>query len=197
MVGSLQQDPSMVYKKTLRVTIDDQPYRGTGVYPLSETQKITISPVITPQVIRITSCHREIFLENPKVPYRFHYDPTDIESSPACPLEIGVYSIKKGVEYGYIDFITKENLPATIHCNGEIDIAGGVSICQAKKGLVQKISFSDPVRYKTNCLIMIEKNNTFEYQAPKGICQAIFTDSQGLLHRHIVYGYEDILIREN
>ena len=81
--------------------------------------------------------------------------------------------------------------------NGQTYISNGVSVCQSKEGLFQKIKFNTPVKTATNADCNIKGEGTeFEFKIKKDYCVTLFKElNSGKLHKLTTVGYENILIR--
>lgn len=149
-----------------------------------------------------TSCHREVAIENMAKEAQGFFTPVPgIEDVGGCAVELGGYDKKNGKHsWGFVDFETSEaNLPAVMKCNGEVVNSKGVSVCQSRAGLYQRIEFPVPVVTATaSCgkIIPKEEDKVLEFALPKGQCVfAIREKGGGRMHRLTTIGYESILIR--
>jgi hypothetical protein len=162
-----------------------------------------------------TDCHMEhtqedagrggIFSQKNQVEFTYN---RDYSGSKYCPVEVGAYEAKNGNRHGwgFIDFESdEETVPATVYCNGYVEKTLGVSICQSKKGLMQKIVF--PVAMETTmdderCQMPISNDSKeFEFPMVPGFCAYSFREFDsgefgGRFHRLTTLGYDKILIRE-
>ena len=123
--------------------------------------------------------------------YTFQYTPDKEEQQ--CTLFIGAYDEKGRHGWAIVDFETP-GMPAEIKCNGEKSFHNGSSICQSKVGLVQKIRLDEPVITDPDCPLF-KDGDYYTYPIQAGSCVFVFMNSKGEIHRHISYGYEQILIR--
>ncbi|MBE9526421.1 MAG: hypothetical protein IME94_05540 [Proteobacteria bacterium] len=158
------------------------------------------------ELIKITTCHREIVIEanrifRSKKKFNWRYVPTSLELDGVCPVFIGAYDTKGQHSWAYVDFrLPTEKLKAHVDCSGlSLDYVG-LSVCQARKGLTQRISFESKVIHdvSTGCSELIDVgNNSFEISVERGLCHYVFSDVKSKqVHRLTVYGYEDVLLRE-
>lgn len=196
-------DPSVYYKRDIELTINGQKYKGIAVPAKAPEYKLEIEGGGGAEInmLTATSCHREITVEGSAKKYAWTYRPIKgLEDGMGCLLEIGAYNKQGRHSWATIDFLTgSETLAAEIQCNGGKLSSQGVSICQAKAGLTQKIIFSERVKVSPDpgCAPMRTKDEkTFEYEITKGECPYYFATREGKLHRHSALGYESILIRE-
>lgn len=202
-------DPAINYRRDIDLEINDQKFEGVAVPAPHHKYEIKIRPKGGAQVnmLTITTCHREIVLDEPKADFwttnriTYTYRPIKgIEDGMGCLLDIGAYNKEGRHAWATVDFISRlDTLPAKLRCNGSDFDAKGVSICQAKTGLIQKISFPERVKVSPDtehCNVMksVDGQN-FEYIVPRGECSFYFGTKDGKFHRHTTLGYESILIR--
>lgn len=158
------------------------------------------------ELIKITTCHRETVIEanrifHSKKEFDWRYVPTALELDGVCPLFIGAYDTKGQHSWAYVDFrLPTEKLKAHVNCSGlSLDYVG-LSVCQARKGLMQRISFKSKVIHNVSdgCSRLDDLgNNSFEISTERGLCHYVFSDVKSKqVHRLTVYGYEDVLLRE-
>lgn len=158
------------------------------------------------ELIKITTCHREIVVEanrifRSKKEYKWKYKPTEIEKSGICPIFIGAYDTKGQHAWAYIDTrLPSENLKASIDCSGSQRASIGLSVCQARTGLAQRISFTSKVIYTPSegCSNLTKlKGNAYEFSVESGLCHYVFSDIKTKqIHRLTAYGYDEVLLRE-
>jgi len=177
-----------------------------------------------------TSCHREITQEDAGYKGKFlgfgrdskmaklEYIPVDgIENTGSCPIEFGGYEKKRGRHsWGFL--ITEHKgstLPSVVKCNGRETQYRGVSGCQSRHGLIQRIEFPKPVvfqipkkytdstsdyvkgglcQYKD--LRMLD-SKIIEYRMPKGECMFYIQEvaDPGRISEHYDWGYTKIMIK--
>lgn len=131
---------------------------------------------------------------------KFEYRPNELEKDGYCPIEFGGYEKDKGRHsWGFVDFQTPDaTLPATLLCNGERIASKGVSICQSRAGLIQRIKFAEAVKVFPDvaCNIGQTEGVVFEFELPRGQCVFRFRSTvTGREHRLTTLGFEKILIR--
>lgn len=211
-------NPEFIYKKDMIIDIDGIEAEGVAVIPKKETHKFHITARGDLDLFTFTTCHREEIAEKAwnvnerrgrwifrrtiekKREVKLDYTPGEIERSGGCPVFVGGYEVKGGRHsWGMVDFETDEaKLVAKINCNGLEYDSNGVSICQSREGLIQKISFQDVVYLlpEENCSIGKTEGKEFEFKIKKGECVYAFMDSKKQIHRLTTFGYEKILIRE-
>lgn len=185
-------------------------YDGVGVVPESSAYRITVFPTGKADMITVSSCHREEKTADPekhswfKKGYPFIIQPMkDLETDRACPFDIGIYEKAHGGRHAWgmaVPDSKKYKLPAMARCNGVTKQYKGVSVCQAKKGLIQEYIFDRKVDYATTvgCEIMTPKEgNRWSFLMPPGPCTLYFIDynNPDLVHQANFHGYDSIPIR--
>lgn len=210
----------IAYQKDLKldvsVWLDDdwketKTINGMGVVRKATGYKVKVYAPGDVDMMTILSCHREWKTPSPKRKggwfqkkfYEFKVFPTqEIEVQRACPMEIGVYEKDKG-RHGWgliVPENERENMMATVKCNGETIVYGGTSVCQAKKGLMQKIEFEKRVvaTQMAGCGIQVpDDKKNWSFIMPPGECVIFFVDEKNPnnVHKLVTYGYDVIPIR--
>lgn len=199
--------PDVLYKREMKININGQVSRGTIVAKKSPEYKISIDATGTLDLFTYQTCNREYtqeeagsFLDGSKV--SFKYVPvSEIETTRTCPIELAGYEKKRGRHsWGLIDFESEEfQLEARVVCNGKQSYPVGVSICQAKEGLIQEIQFPGDVVTAftdTKCTMTTKDNRTFRFEMPRGACLFLYkSKGTGKMHKLTTFGYQEILIR--
>lgn len=188
---------------------------GVGVLPYADSYDLLIENEGKLNFFAMTSCHREkttenydksIFKKDGRI--KINYEPT-LEKSKACPLFVAAFNRQGKHGWGAIFFEhPKYQLKANIECNGDNKIANGVSVCQSRQGLLQKITFQEevvavrpvdgPAERKEPCPVLPTKDNkTFEFLMPTRECVYGFV-SKNTKQVHIfnTIGYEQLIVRE-
>lgn len=203
-------DPEVFYRRDMKMTINGVPFIGVAVPARAEVYEIEIETVGDINMLTVTSCHREDVFEEPtrgwfkkNNRFKYTYRPLKgIEDGRGCLLDVGSYERTKGRHaWGTVDFVTAtETLPAITTCDGVVLKTGPVSICQAKAGLTQRIRFDQPMKVSPDkgCEANMRTENglLFEYEAAKTECTYYFGSKDGKWHRHSVFGYESIFVRD-
>jgi hypothetical protein len=198
------------YKRDIKIEYGGKSYRGIAVLPSGVNYDIKITAAGKLDLFTFTDCHMEhtaedagqggIFSRKNVVDFKYS---REFAGASYCPVELGGYEVKGRHSWGFIDFQSpNETLPAKIFCNGYSENTAGVSVCQSKKGLYQKIVF--PVGVETNlatdtCPMPISiDSKTFEFPTVPGLCVYAFREFSGArrFHRLTTLGYDKILIRE-
>lgn len=205
------------YKRDMILEVGGKKGEGVLVVPLTASIPFHVTARGDLDLFTFTTCHREETAEDAgnvtertgwlfkrtitkKREVKLDFKPTLIEGAGGCPVILGGYEEQKGRHsWGLVDFETPEaTLPAMLSCNGQVLSVGGVSICQARQGLIQSIKFSQKVRVspEPECAIGATDGDAFEFPIPKGQCVFAFMAEDGKLHRLTTLGYEQILIRK-
>jgi len=181
---------------------------GTLVVPLNPNYTIKVTAKGDLDLFTITTCHREISLEDAwnkgifsdKRKLEFVFEEGDLEISKYCPIHLtGFEKVKGRHSWAIIDISNEENGErAHIRCNGIDHAMEGVSICQSKEGLLQEIAFPLPVQVMipSGCARMeTEDNLKFRYKISPKECVYVFMSEFKTVHRLTTIGYESILVR--
>lgn len=202
------------YRKK-RLVRETAKFCGVGVLPFLEKYNIEVQAQGNLNFFSLTTCHEETTSENPdsgwfkkKGKVGFTYEPT-MERGKACPLYVSAYDKRQRHGWGIIAFENpRYELPAKLSCNGYVEEYNGVSICQSREKLLQKIEFGEPVKLvapvngaaerKQPCPVIGKDNDkTIEFLLPNRECVYGFIGKKtGKVHQLITVGYEDIIIRE-
>ena len=194
------------YRKDLKFKINNSFFIGVAVPPIAEAYEIEIEAPFKLDLLKIETCHREISIQDAfykkrilkkRNLYKFNFVPIEIEKD--CIVEISALSKKEAHSFGFIALNSGfYNITATNTCNGTKKSSEGVSICQAKKGLIQQIKFKEKVIPQGNCPIMKINDFKFQYEIKKNHCVFLFTVKDLLrrkIHKLHTYGYEKIILR--
>jgi len=110
------------FKKTMRLSVNGHKGVGTLVVPSSNRYKIKIDIDSRAELLKLSSCHREISVQRggwfSKRTHTFKFNSAiGIENEGFCPIMIGSFDKKCGHQWGMIE-IRNKKLPSTLHCNG-------------------------------------------------------------------------------
>lgn len=208
----------VVYKKDMAIKYDGVSYVGVAVLPESSSYDIHIIAKGDLDLFTFTNCHRDENSENAwnvtetsrnfifkkttslKKEIKLTFKPTPLEKDGVCPVFIGGFEEEKGRHsWGLIDFEdANHKLIGSMECNGELNTSTGVSICQSRAGLIQRITFGVKVRVlpEAECDLGKTEGESFEFGIKKGQCVYAFMSDSGALHRLTTFGYEQVLIRK-
>ena len=214
-------DPDAVKKGLYRrdITITGSGYQGQGVVVLPKQNKyqLELKAVGNFDLLTFTTCHREITEKDAGYKGKFlgygkdkklakmEYEPAKgIEDSGSCPIDIGGYEKKDGRHSWGAILIENEasKLPSVVKCNGRETQYRGVSACQSRIGLLQRIEFLIEVEYDLDTKCKYENikfdGKVFEYAMPQGECLIYFMEKTGekRVSEHYDYGYSKIIIGE-
>jgi len=203
--------PMPVFKYDLRGTVNGTSFDGVGVIPYSSVYTFRVESRVDVDLLSITSCHRDFSVESAinvgwfksKRGYEYKFVPSEgIENIGSCLVRLAALNKSDGLNaWGIVDFETPgETLPATSYCNGRQDKTGGVSICQTRAGLTQRLVFEVPVKtssYSAKCSMKSVDAKTWEYELSAGECVIAFQEIGGAkrIHRHTTVAFTDILVR--
>ena len=152
--------------------------------------------------ILIQTCHRQKAFNNPARDFVYDYLPAMfLENWDECGLEAVVTTSTGNVLVAMAEFTSNETLTARHWCNGDfLQSPSGVSFCQARAGLVQRIAFDEPVYVESgkSCPgVEPESGSTqlFTYKVGKDLCIYSFLAVAAggtKFHRLVTRGYEKI-----
>jgi len=202
----------MTYRKKGEIV---KSFCGAGVVPYADRYNFEVTAFGKLDFFALTTCHEEVTSERPdKGIWRkdgkvtVNYIPT-IEKSLHCPLFVSAYNRKQRHAWGVIVFESPDYvLRATLECNGYSESVQGVSVCQSRHGLVQRITFKEPVKLvkpvggasdrKTPCPVIGKDGDTvIQFPIPPRECMYGFIGLRtGQVHQLYTIGYEEIIIRE-
>lgn len=200
------------YRKRL-IKSDVITFHGVGTLPYAKDYNFKVIGFAKFDYFSATSCHEEL-VSNDRNSWFKKNGETDLSYAPTlergknCPLFIATYSKTQKHGFGLLVFEDpRYKLKAELHCNGYLLKTNGVSICQSKMGLLQKIVFDeevhllDPVKgaaeRRNPCPeIKITDGKSFEYLIPARECVYGFIGKKSReIHQHHTVGYENIIVR--
>lgn len=199
-------DVDKIYRKDLRVQIDKTwgnvaaDFTGMGVLDQKPSYNLTVFFNHKPTKFTLTTCHREVVWSNPGNGVKYTYTPEpSLEYGDYCPIEMGAFDDQGRHAWGMIDFRGgSEKLPALLNCNGETIKSNGVSLCQTKTKLMQKITFEEPVKAGASegCPLpkQSEDMKSLILEVGRGKCLYLFKGAKDY-HRMITFGYDDVILR--
>lgn len=200
-----QIDTSVIYRADIRLKINGQEAVGVIVVPKAASYTIEGHVKGLFDFLLARSCHREISWELHDDDFRYVYQPIPgLEDGRECPLEFeGVEKVKARDSSALIEFEDPAyQMPATTICNGESKATHGVSACQAKVGLFQRIIFPVPVLMAApNPICRFPEpadHMTFEFPMASGKCLYVFREigPERREHRFRTRGYDQIILRD-
>lgn len=200
--------PTKSYRKSLPITVNGKSGAGVMTVAQSSLYAVTLYPPANAEGVMVTSCNRQVFnirRERPSIwgkdkPIVFNLKPmAGIETLGNCYFEITTLDMD-GNNGSALIAIENEKLDATLYCNGEIIEAEGVSLCQSKTGLTQRVIFNEEVaadRVNDLCpaLQPLETMVGFDVEIGSGLCAYIFKGLKSKnFHRMTTYGYDEFFI---
>lgn len=209
------------YKRDMIITVNGITGEGVLVVPFSPIYRFEVEARGPLDMFIMSTCHREVSKEKAynvektvksgpfgwgtrKIVYKnkvtFDYIPDSEEIMRYCPMQLAGYDRDHGKHsWGFIDFIGgEERLKGSLSCNGEVSNVDSVSVCQARSGLIQSISFEKPIQgveSEPGCDKGEIDENTFRYTSSLGQCVYAILSANDI-HRHTAIGYEGILLRD-
>jgi hypothetical protein len=195
------------YKRDMIIEFEGVKSEGFVVLPKRNSYKLRFHAKGKLDLFTLTTCHREITAEKIRggifnqvgTEYEMQFTPIEGIETSNCPIFIGGYDEQRGRHsWGAIEIADPSmDLEAQTLCNGEKRNHKGISICQSKEGLIQEISFPEPVRtaFEGSCKMDSPDGKTFLYEMIKGECAFVFMAKDGRMHRLTTLGYEKIIVR--
>jgi len=122
-----------------------------------------------------------------------------IEDIDLCPYRLSAFDLNGQHSWGMVvPEISASKLHGLIYCNGKSYTGNGVSICHAKKGLLQSVRFTPKTTVKSTCSEEpVLKGLAWEYSMSNEECLHIFKSEAGEFHTHVVLPFEQVLLRED
>lgn len=207
-------DPEVFYKRDLPVCLKDVGcFEGAAVFPDQTTYEFDIAPKgeASIDLLLVNSCHREETFEKTatgwwifknKSRFKYYYSPVaGLEDTGDCSVRINTLEKTQGRHAWFVARFEnkKYTLPASVFCNGEKKDFHGVSICQSKRGLIQRIKFNEPVMIEAdpNCPMPKKAvDGAYEWNVSIGECGYSIISGSGKKHDLLAIGYDGVLIRE-
>lgn len=209
------ETPLYVYRADLQITTDAVTFDGVGVTSArSVAMDINVVSQINLDRVEVETCAREDVCENGKPcngnftiddgwfgtsgkSMTYHYLPSPDESVGSCPIYFRVYAKTDLAAWGFLAFrAPTETLPGHMVCNGVSWNFAGHSMCQTKAGLIQRITFDQPIDdfdADKNCGVTKIDPKTFELRPALGLCTVEF-ESQGKWHALDLIAYKSVLV---
>jgi hypothetical protein len=188
----------------MQVTMDGKTGDGVLVVPQASRHDFSVTAKAAMGLYVFNSCHREVALQNmPKVVAGYFMPKVGIEDQGGCMVEFGGYDSGSGQHsWALVDFEDAATvLPHVMKCNGEVIQSKGVTLCQSRAGLVQRIEF--PVKVvvasEPGCqkLESADRQN-FQFPLSRGRCVYRFEEIEGKRQARVTaLGYESILLRKD
>ena len=183
-------DPAIYYKNDICFEFENKKFCGVGVIPSKNIIKLKINTKNNIENLMMTTCHREISTKDPDKGLlgrngvvKLTLRPTIEIQKSVCPFYFASFARDGKHAWGML--VVKDpryRLNATSLCNGDFKKESGVSICESKQGLIQRIVFNEPIvmitptngvaQRKEPCPKLDLSNNdrTIEYKTPNRDC---------------------------
>lgn len=186
------KDVGKQYLKNLQINEESE---GFIILPYQDKYSLKFESEHTPEFIRISNCHRDVIVQKPKKKFEYLFIPNRIIEKDSCLMQITVLDDKGHHQYGAISFVSKdEKLIGNLNCNGKNKQFFGASVCQAKAGTIQSISFKGHVHVHNNCDDNTDfRDENFILNIKPGYCLYLFKDENALIHKLTTFGYNEIL----
>lgn len=196
---------SVFYKKEMQVSVEGMNGFGTMVTTLKPKLHFTFKSSKKIDSFKISTCHKEEVFSDIKDCFwgkckEYDYIPTDIESKEiVCPMFVESFSAQDASkDSAYIDFQTNDmKLTHHIECNGSSYDSFGVSVCQTKAGLEQRLTFLEEVIFsapKSGLCANFETtdNKQFMIKPSSGLCvYAFINKAKDKIARVTMVGYDE------
>jgi hypothetical protein len=206
----------ITFKHDLIVEVNGSKFKGIGVVPRHSQYTVKITPDEKIDRLIWQTCHQDDVIDKPKTgwfnkSYEFVLkDVPGVVDVTSCSLElISMNEAHRQNAFATIEFLDTRpevSLPALLKCSGVMtNYSQGVSICQSSAGLVQQITFSEPVVNEGadgTCNVMNSKDRlVYTFFMPKGKCTYYFVaktklGEKRLLHRLQTIGYTDVPLKD-
>lgn len=206
-------DPQTFYKRDMKLNVNGFKGEGTLVVPKSKSYSLEVDAKGKLDLFTFETCHREESTESAgegglfgdrKHVERTYVPVFGIEDKGSCVVRLGGYEQAKGRHsWALIDFEDGDTgLPAVLKCNGVEKQSKGVSICQAKEGLLQQIIFPTEVIVNPPAGCTMErpadlKTYWFNVSAEECVFNFMEKEEPHREHRLTTLGYKAILIQGN
>ena len=196
-------DPGKIYNKTLTFSVNGQPAVGILAAKHSASYRLDFQLPQKPDLLKLTTCHREMIFHNPGKALSVRFDPyAPLEAGDLpCTMEISALDVAGANQWGLVTFpLGGETLAARIYCNGAMSTAVGSNVCQSRADLIQAIEFEEAVEAWTpsSCPeIRPNRGTRFYYPTADGSCFLIFSAASGATFRLHTFGYNEIVGGEN
>jgi len=203
---SKKVDTSEFHKRELVVKVGDQLITGAGVVKRKTRYKISAHFKEKMKRVTIANPHREVVFRNiSKLEYDF-YPSFLLENDGSNVMQISALSAKGVSHDAIIDFTAGEDLDGDVYCNGAA-LNGVASICQARKGTIQKIWFKSKVKAysEKSCASPLSADGkktldedvaySYTVKVSLGFCVYLFVDLKtNKKHRLTTFGYDKLRV---
>lgn len=195
-------DPAIYWKRDLEITIGDFKATGTLVVPKKESYRVKVNPPGDKDLVVMKTCHREVEAESVGYWDKLYFNPVQgLEDTGMCYLELAVFDQKGKHAWAMVDIESNTfTLPHRVKCNGQDYNSNGTTICQSKEGLIQEITFPEPVSFsdKAKCERLAQDGQeVIRFEMPNRECTYVVKGMRsGRLAKVSLIGYERLLLRD-
>jgi hypothetical protein len=192
-----------VYKMDLFMSSGAQEGMGTLMLPRQDSYAIQVESDGKINLLTFRTCSREISVQDPRQGlsrkrFTIKYTPNEVERSGVCQSEVMALNIGGQNSLGFIDYQDADTtLPAENICGGITEKTIGVSICQEREGMLEKIKFDVEVMADpTDCILDKTRGREFTYSIKRGRCIMAFIEVKkpNRVHRLTTLGYQELLM---
>lgn len=196
-------------------TVNQTPFDGVGVVPRASAYTMHVESKEDIDLLTVTSCHRDFSAQaavkqgwwKEKRGFDYVYQPAPgIEDNARCLIRLGTYNKSTQGLNGHAVIMLQDpafSLPAENICDGADGQAGGVSLCQSKTGLQQRIRFPVQVHLvsdgslKDACRGEWIDAYTYQYELSNDECALVFDEvaPPHRKHLHMTFRYTYTKIR--
>lgn len=207
-------DPYVYYRNDLCVSLRGGPEAcGVATFPNRSIYEIQVHVSTDTVLLSLRSCHEETTYV-PKRRTTTFYRHRPLDPIIACPIFITAYDKFNNHKTAFITFENfKYKLKATWKCNGEVKDVKGVSVCQAREGLLQRVYFNEqveigePVNGPATRLQETEpceeitttwdkKSTKLFTMSPRECIYPVIGIKSGEMHQLYTVGYEAFIVRK-
>jgi hypothetical protein len=191
-------DPKKLYKKNMLLEVNGVQAVGVLVAEMGSVYTIRADFKKKISRIKVDTCHRNYDKNDIGKEWEYFYKKIGgIENSGMCKMKITALNDTGVNSWGLIEFKNESdhNLEAVLKCNGTASEVSGVSICQAKAGLRQSITFKTPTYADTQeecSKLFTYDEKTYYFDMDHGSCVFLFK-AGSKYHRLRTFGYDEVL----
>lgn len=201
--------------QALHIEMDGNHFYGIGLIKARPKYKVIVHPDLRITRLQWRTCHQEKTIDRPetgwfnnRAEFELHTQ-TGIEDNRACALEVIAMQGGSRVAFATVDFTDvrpEVALPFVTKCDGDaLKSYFGVGICQASRGLVQRVEFETPVlqegaKPECNSMRAVPGTNekVYEFEMMPGKCTYYFVsnvknkEGKRIIGRLNTIGYTDL-----
>ncbi len=221
-VQKITRTPIWTYKSDIKMTIAGHAFYGMGVTTMGKENMVMVQSEVNVDRVEISTCSRLDVCQvkggalacdtsrftvdsgwfggtSKFMGYTFVPDLKEMDDS-CANMTISIYDKNALAAWGFLIFRThpENQFPAVMTCNASDLTFAGVSVCSAKAGTIQMITFDTPIekfRADGTCNLKQISDTKFEFQPVVGWCRATFAQNKKF-HDVVLNGFDEILIRD-